>query len=935
MNENENAVKLQKFFIDYIDNAGEAKQYLVESRDGEGLREIELPFNFDRFAADEITVRFYSKLESFEETTDFEFFKFLVIGDKYEGDDKEEFERKKNESSLFRNLGKDYFKQADEDKYSPDMTYSDITEKDMFGYPAISSSNLCSDEGGIWAMHGFRKFELTLSNMDIELSSDLEQKVNLYWDHIDSTEITPIFEERVIFIKDSSKDKKYIAYIDTNALAEAFTEDVESKHPIFAGRFEIHNIYTDMKIVYTFPIMVCVHDTRLVKGKNSLMDVNAVSLDFGTSSTCAAIKAKGKNRLLTLSGVHKRISNSDNAYENPTNLMIYRWDEIYDQWKKENENCPFFLTTRKDDNIFNDKEAEYDSGYTVEDELGDMEDDKIAKNKMQSILSQLKMIPQFLKEGKEIKFTPFKGRNRVPVMVTDSIDENSIKKFNPVAFYGYLLSRAINNPANNKFYKNYKITYPVKFDKSVRENIRQSLEYGIKRALPSCVRDAVDKNGKPIISVKMDYPEPVACVGAIVGKQLPISDTNYNSKLFAIYDLGGGTVDFAYGMFRSSMTDEEIEEADQVIEIFGVEGENDAGGEILIHKLAYKIYLDNRELMEENRIKFVIPSGELNPQGFEGLLSPRGDYIADANVNVIKENLARPLFVHNGEEGIKGNLDKIIPNVTANDVTAESINEFELFDEVGDTRTLSNVQIAGVDEFLEEKLSRTVIAFKERMESIFNKNLEYIKAAGISEFNIDDVYIFLGGNASKQHYVRETMDSLFQVNNERGHIQRIGEGSNVEGESDEYVVNGKTAVAFGQLSIGSYVYVPRMTISEDEEENGMPPFLFNVGYKDPGSNEFKLIIEKGSKREWKKANRIDIQSMTTNLYYTTNMTCEENTLSPLAEDISEFVDEDNKKKRTLFIRINKENSIEFRIGGLNDMPDEDEEVDEDMILQLK
>ena len=940
MAESEGNVRLQKFFMDYVDKAGESKQYVVESRDGEGLSEINLPFNFNRLKIDELTVRLYSKLESFEETTDLEFFKFLVFGDRYEGEDIDEFERIRDDSPLYRNLGRNYFKQAsDENRDFPDMTYSDITEKDMFGYPAISSSNLCSNEGGIWSMHGFRKFEIKLKDMVDDTSSDLEQKINLYWDHIDSTEIPSVFEDRIVAVKQegNSEFKTYIAYINTNNLGNAIIEnDIASKTPLFAGRFEIHNVYTDIKVVYTFPIMVCVHDTRPVKGNNPLLEKTMVSIDFGTSSTCAAIRSKGKNRLLTLSGIHKRVSDEDNAYENPTNLMVYRWDEIYEQWRSENENCPFFLTTKTGDVFFNEREAQYDSGYTVEDELAlrDMEDEKIARNKMQAILTQLKKIPQFLKEGKEIKFTPFKGRNRVPITVTDSIEDNGNQKFNPIAFYGYLLSRAINNPANTKFYSRYKITYPVKFDNAVRENIRRSLEYGIKHALPSGIRNAVDRKGKPLVSVELNYPESVACVGAIIGRQLFISDEDNSAKLFAIYDLGGGTVDFAYGMFRPALTDEEQELADQVIEIFGVEGENDAGGEILIHKLAYKIYLDNKDVMEGERIKFVIPPDEYNPKGFEGLLSPRGDYIADGNVNMLKENLARLLFVC--KDDIDNHLTEI-PALAEIAVDATHVKQPLLIDELGTAKENLILEVTGIDDFLKDKLSKTVQAFKDRLEEIFTdaKNLEYMKAAGIDHFNVDDVYIFLGGNASKQRYVRETMNELFAENEKRAHIERIGEGSEVEGESDEYRINEKTAVAFGQLNIGNYVYLPRMMITEDESEDGLPPFLYNVGYKNPGDNKFVLVIGKGSKREWKRANKIVRSSMTTNLYYTTNMTCDEDTLIPLTEDVSEFVDEDDRRKNTLYIRINKENSIEYRIGGMNDMPDDDEELDEDMVLQLK
>ena len=55
-------------------------------------------------------------------------------------------------------------------------------------------------------------------------------------------------------------------------------------------------------------------------------------------------------------------------------------------------------------------------------------------------------------------------------------------------------------------------------------------------------------------------------------------------------------------------------------------------------------------------------------------------------------------------------------------------------------------------------------------------------------------------------------------------IQFIGEGQVDENLSDEYQVNCKTAVAFGQLVLSNYT-VNRASHKE-------PPFLFNVGYYD-------------------------------------------------------------------------------------------------------
>ena len=149
----------------------------------------------------------------------------------------------------------------------------------------------------------------------------------------------------------------------------------------------------------------------------------------------------------------------------------------------------------------------------------------------------------------------------------------------------------------------------------------------------------------------MDYPEPIACARAIVGTQLKLNRDDGRPKFFAIYDLGGGTVDFAFGMFRTALDEDEEEESDYFIENFGTDGDEKVGGEKLIHQLAYKIYCDNRDVMVENRIKFVLPEGKLRPEGFGTLVSEHGDDIADSNVHALKENLARALFRYDGSNG--------------------------------------------------------------------------------------------------------------------------------------------------------------------------------------------------------------------------------------------------------------------------------------------
>jgi len=146
--------------------------------------------------------------------------------------------------------------------------------------------------------------------------------------------------------------------------------------------------------------------------------------------------------------------------------------------------------------------------------------------------------------------------------------------------------------------------------------------------------------------------------------------------------------------------------------------------------------------------------------------------------------------------------------------------------------------------------------------------------------------------------------------------------------SDEYRINEKTAVAFGQLNLGQY-YVDQQAISQAD---GIPPFLFNVGYIDSGTDEYVPVLQKNDiSRAWRKANRIDRVNLTTALCFTKSPNCDRKELVPLEYDVSDFAE---PKKRMLFIRPFEEDKIEFRLGGKNDTFDENEPVNPDMVINL-
>lgn len=913
MSKTNNFECLQKVFIEFVDKEnGYLLQYEQSSTNGEGLRHVNFPFDVSKFAPDKIKMKLFATDRQDEEIKDYAYISYLV--NRYDNSENIDYEKSIDSSIVLRGLSKDYFRVEENLKF-PKITYADVTERDLFGYEAIPDTDLRADNKGIWGDCGFRKIEISFENWDFNklCTSDNKKKVSLYWNEMDKIPLENIFEEEIRY---DNKSKKFIAYIDTNKLADAIEEyESESQHPKFTGRFEIHLSYNSEKTVYGFPIDIVVKNTRVSEnGKNPFLKDGIVSIDFGTSSTCAAIKSEGKKRLLTLSGINKIRESEDNAYENPTNLMIYNWREVFRQWDRTNKNCPFFVTKSEDVDVL---QADYDSGYTVQDEYK-LVDEIDGRRRMQAILMQLKMIPYLIADNIETKFIPYDDEKRSPIIVVDNVESEDGLHFDPIAFYGYLLGRAINEPQNGELYRKYQITYPSKFNAEIREKIRASLEYGIKRALPLGIRDAKDSKGKPIVSVTMDFSEPEACVGAVIGKQLKLDGKK--AKLFAVYDLGGGTMDFAFGMLRKA-DDEERDEADETLQFLGIDGDEKIGGEKLIHQLAYNIYINNKDKVRNNNIKFVIPKGELEPDGFEGLLSD-GDEIANTNLNIIKEKLARPLFKYTDEVD---DLYKIFEGNVSGDDKITSASTYSLKLRNGKNEEVEvDLKVTDIDEFLSNKIENTINAFRISMNDIFKRNIEELKKHGISEFNQDDVEIFLGGHASKQHFVTEKLKEYFPKNR----IQRIGEGQNDENLSSQYAVNEKTAVAFGQLRLGEL----ELKVMRTGNNESRPPFMFNVGYID-NTDEFKCVISKNENdTAWKMANRVNKTNEMINLYYTTSPNCERNSLKPLEYNVSEFMED---KKLTLYIRIADERSIEFRLGLRNEFPDNEIEQNDNMIIRLK
>ena len=524
------------------------------------------------------------------------------------------------------------------------VSFEDITEQILLGSYPIKMDNLQSRDHGLYANIGKRKIKVQLDGeFPFETNDECRVKISL-----NGFDGTPLREIDVADIESDSaklKDNCAIVTLNTDDFNKVFDGDYRTKKYVTLGGYVcvVCEFSDRTNNTYCYPMELCAINTRVeVFDRRNKMNRYA-SIDFGTSSTCVAIDGQedGKSyELLSISPIigKKRV----NEFENPTNLMLYNWSALYDEWKELNNIPLVHKGDQKQYNKFakdkeNNPQVDFDFGYTVKELFSN---DSTTRQELNAILTLLKMIPSKIAESKSkdsIVVRPYNSADEHIVIVSDP-DAQDEKHFDPIAFYGFLIGRAINDcSTRKKIYMDYKVTSPVGFNNEIKEKLRKSLEYGLKRAVPKTLRDE--------IHVEMKHTEPVAYIGAVCGTDY-FKVTGDKPKLFAVYDFGGGTLDFSYGL---ASYDENDDELTINIKRTGNEtnGSSNIGGEKIIEILAYQVYCYNDKLVNENKIPIEVPYGEAKKASISDNLTVSSAY-AKANMNILANQITRELFEGRG-----------------------------------------------------------------------------------------------------------------------------------------------------------------------------------------------------------------------------------------------------------------------------------------------
>ena len=403
-------------------------------------------------------------------------------------------------------------------------------------------------------------------------------------------------------------------------------------------------------------------------------------------------------------------------------------------------------------------------------------------------------------------------------VVIPSYLELKEEDIDPIEIYAYNLGLYINNMRQGIFL-DYILSFPVTYEKAVREKILNSFSKGIKKSLPVEVLN--DEDSMKRFRVIQGASEPAAY--AVCALQEYNFEPEDDEKIFyGIFDFGGGTTDFDFGIWREA--NEKESRYDYVINHFGAGGDRYLGGENLLELLAFEVFKENQDKLREKGITFLLPEECERFAGSEVLISESQE--AKLNTKQLMEYLR---CFWEKEEGYEKKFEsgKIKIALFTKDGKREANFELDINTEILET-------------ILRNRIEKGVKNFFESLKLAFAR--ESIK-------DVKNVLIFLAGNSSKspivkelfEKYIKEENEDIIKYNNiEAGEYFKIypplgtEEAYKIQEElgikvcrDDITKPTGKTGVAFGLIDClpGSNIKV----ISEKNIEEEIK-FKYYVGH---------------------------------------------------------------------------------------------------------
>ena len=553
-----------------------------------------------------------------------------------------------------------------------------------------------------------------------------------------------------------------------------------------------------------------------VRGRNPALDIQhaPVAIDFGTSSTVVAIRQNGRDELLRIGIQEKDLNKAISAeqFENPTILEFLNLNEFQTAWQSEAYR-PL---------------VNWDHVHCSHEAKASLNNNKEADSKViSSIFPRLKQwalrdaqqtrVVITDQQGTEYTVQPLTEYNPVKGQAIQ-INQN-YPELDPIELYAWFLGMNINWRGRGIFL-DYYMTFPVAYPIEVKDKILASFRRGLMRSLPESLIADEQFNQ---FSVREWASEPAAYAAAALEK-LNIEPTE-QGVAYAVFDFGGGTTDFDYGIYREPNEQEE-DLYDHVIEHFGASGDKFLGGENLLENLAYIVFKYNQEICRKQKVSFTKPLDAEKFIGHEQLIDD--SQMAYTNTSLLMAAL-RP-FLEKGQftDGFAGALDIKLLNRQNEVVNCQfTVKQDELL------------------SYLKCRIYQGFVNFFVELKQAFTTQHQALPKV---------IHILLAGNASRSKLVKELLVGIEKKDQTQTTLLNLSTifGQDIPEFKIHYpldadlkhhdVITAKTGVALGLLRLcpGEGLKVINYAKTNDDANS---PFQFYVGRQKRGV--FEVMIKRG------------------------------------------------------------------------------------------
>lgn len=572
--------------------------------------------------------------------------------------------------------------------------------------------------------------------------------------------------------------------------------------------------------------------------RNPVVDINSgiVAIDFGTKSTVVVYKNEN-SEILPLqvgSGNYANGIKKEN-YENPTIIQ--------------------FLDINSFMKAYNAKSGRPDTSY---------EDITVSSNAKQNLdvsssteyYSFFDELKQWCGGSKEkVKIEDKQGNTYDLPAYLDLLDTD----IDPIEIYAYYLGLYINNMLQEKhIFMHYIMSFPVNYERNIREKLLRSFARGLKKSLPTALLNNEEAMKRFKVVEGATEPAAYACTALMEFGFDPVDE---EKNYYGVFDFGGGTTDFDFGML------EELADGryDYKLTHFGENGDRTLGGENLLKLMAFEVFSKNYETLlrgeKSDKVPFCTAPDSETIVGNEAII--RESREAKQNMHNLVEKL-RPVWEAPDSEEAQQLLDKASIQVNLFTDKGVQIPNFPL--------SLKDVDLLGI---IHDRIEKGIRNFFISLNQAFQSGGEEVDNLS----DVAEIAIFMAGNSSKaevvteifNEYISEAEDGtapkaleLFDVaskeemphfrlypplgTSQADKIKAAALQDDDEDDSDEDDVNnlmrptGKTGVAYGLLETcagGSIKVVDQQASARNEVS-----FQFYIGKN--RKKKFVTLMSRGA-----------------------------------------------------------------------------------------